>query len=503
VTIVVDADFGPMGANILGGAGPVSFRRNFTNAPQTNTWYPIATANKLAGYDLEPGTADIEATFSSSYSNWDFGTDNTTDPLKISFASVVLHELGHGLGFLGSMRIDDGSGITECRGTSGEGCFGYSGSPMIYDRFTENGAGTALISYTNNSTNLAAQLTSNDLFFDSPGGNFANGDSRVPIYAPATWNPGSSYSHLAESFNPTSHALMTYSISWGETIHHPGSVTLCMFMEMGWTVSETCSSSPDTAISGLSAENDGPTIFGSATQLGADVTSGSNVTYDWDFGDGTSGSGQSVSHQYAAPGPYTAEVTATNSVNQGTATTSVLVQVAIGGLIASNDGPTPLGTSTQLSASVSSGSEVSYIWDFGDSTGGSGASASHTYSVPGVYVAEVIASNLVSQSTVTTEIQVQEEITGLSATDDGPTLLGMPTQFSASIASGSSVSYAWDFGDGEVGSGADVSRVYGSPGNYTVELTASNLVSQEKISMQVIVVEEYSWIYLPLQVKSP
>jgi PKD repeat protein len=273
-----------------------------------------------------------------------------------------------------------------------------------------------------------------------------------------------------------------------------------MFEEMGWTVSATCG---DTAISGLSAENDGPTIFGSATQLSADVTSGNNVTYTWDFGDGTSGSGQSVSHQYAAPGPYTAEVTATNSVNQETATTSVLVQVAIGGLIASNDGPTPLGAPTQLSASVSSGSEVSYIWDFGDSTIGSGASASHTYSVPGVYVAEVTASNLVSQSTVTTEIQVQEEITGLSATDDGPTLLGMPTQFSTSIASGSSVSYAWDFGDGEVGSGADVSHVYGSPGNYTVELAASNLVSQEKISMQVIVVEQYSWIYFPLQVKSP
>ncbi|MGB7095225.1 MAG: hypothetical protein WBD62_11335, partial [Anaerolineales bacterium] len=40
VPIVVDAEFAPMGENILGGAGPTSIRRNFTNAPQANTWYP-------------------------------------------------------------------------------------------------------------------------------------------------------------------------------------------------------------------------------------------------------------------------------------------------------------------------------------------------------------------------------------------------------------------------------------------------------------------------------
>ena len=142
---------------------------------------------------------------------------------------------------------------------------------------------------------------------------------------------------------------MTYSIAYGETIHHPGSVTLCMFEEMGWTVSETCSSSTDTPISGLSASNDGPTLLGTATQLNANITGGSNVIYEWDFGDSSSGSGISVSHQYAAPGSYTAQVTATNSVSQGTATTSLQVEIAISGLSASNDGPTLLGTATQLS----------------------------------------------------------------------------------------------------------------------------------------------------------
>ena len=409
VTIVVDADFDPLGENILGGAGPISIRRNFANAPQASTWYPIATANQLAGFDIESGIADIQATFSSTYTDWDFGTGSSTPGDKISFTSVVLHELGHGLGFLGSMRVDDGSGIDECRGTSGEGCYGYFGSPMIYDRFAENGSGTALISFSNNTPSLTTQLTSNNLFFDSPGGNFANSGVRVPIYAPSTWNQGSSYSHLAESFNSSGHALMTYSISRGETIHNPGAVTLCMFEEMGWTVSEICSGSPDTPISGLAAENDGPTIFGTATQLDANIAGGSNVSYAWNFGDSKSGSGKSVSHQYAAPGSYTAEVTATNSVNQATATTSVQVEVAISGLNADNDGPTLLGTATQLRASITTGSNGIFEWDFGDGEGDSGAAVSHQYASPGIFTVELSATNLVSQETATTVVYVIEQ----------------------------------------------------------------------------------------------
>ena len=59
VPIVVDAKFEAMDPGVLGGAGPTRIWRNFTNSPQTNTWYPVATANKLANSDLNPGLADI------------------------------------------------------------------------------------------------------------------------------------------------------------------------------------------------------------------------------------------------------------------------------------------------------------------------------------------------------------------------------------------------------------------------------------------------------------
>jgi PKD repeat protein len=405
VPIVVDAQFDDLGPGVLGGAGP-RIVRNFVNAPQSGIWYPVATANSLANSDLDPGIADIQATFSSTYPDWHFGTGSSTPIDKISFVSVVLHELGHGLGFLGSMRVDDGVGDPECTGPPGRGCYGYYGDPMIYDLFTENGSGTSLLTFPNNSTTLANELTSNNIYFDSSGGNFANGGSRVPLYAPSSWNGGSSYSHLAESFNSTNHSLMTYSISRGETIHNPGSVTLCMFNEMGWTVAESCGS---TAISGLTADNDGPTTLGSTTQLTAIISSGSNVTYEWDFGDSNSANGAVVSHQYASPGIYTAEVTATNSVNSDTATTTVYVDEIITGLVTTNNGPTTLGSATQLTATISSGSYVTHEWDFGDGDSAIGPVVSHQYAAPGTYPAEVTATNLVSQARATTIVIVIDE----------------------------------------------------------------------------------------------
>jgi hypothetical protein len=406
VPIEIDAEFSVLGTGVLGAAGPTYISRNFPNAPQSNTWYPIATANKLSGEDNAPSSAEIQATFNSSYANWYFGTGNTTPADKINFSTVVLHELGHGLGFLGSMNVDNGSGDAECSGVAGVGCYGSVGDPLIYDRFTENGAGTALLDFANNSTALGSQLTGGSLFFNSPGANFANGGSRVPLYAPSPWQPGSSYSHLAQGYDSTPNALMTFSVSRGETILNPGLVALCMFEDMGWTVNESCNTA---AISGLTAVNDGPATVGVPVQLSATISSGSNVSYEWDFGDGNRGSGAVVSHQYAAPGVYTAEVTASNPASQETAATTVTVnEPPISGLTAANDGPKIVGLATLLTASVSSGSNVSYEWDFGDGNSGSGAAVSHQYAVPGVYTAQVTATNPVSQETAATTVTVNE-----------------------------------------------------------------------------------------------
>src|SRR5262249_10841447 len=129
VTIRVDAHWTPLGPGILGSAGPADYKHDFEGAPKTKTWYPIALANRIAKKDLTPGGPHIEANFSSVFSNWYFGTDNSPPDDEYDLMSVILHELGHGLGFIGSMSV----------AANGMGSWGLGTPfPLIFDQFAQN-----------------------------------------------------------------------------------------------------------------------------------------------------------------------------------------------------------------------------------------------------------------------------------------------------------------------------------------------------------------------------
>jgi hypothetical protein len=93
----------------------------------------------------------------------------------------------------------------------------------------------------------------------------------------------------------------------------------------GQSTAVTVSVTAETAVGGLTATNDGPTTLGEETAFSASVTEGTNVTYDWEFGDGGSGEGNDVAHTYTTTGTFTATVTASNAVNTVTATTVAVV----------------------------------------------------------------------------------------------------------------------------------------------------------------------------------
>lgn len=229
VPITVDAYFSTeLETGILGGAAANSYYAGFPSAPRSQTFYPAALANKLAGVDLEPTRLDITAVFNARYTNWYFGTDGRTPADQFDFVTVVLHELAHGLGFAGSVRLRNG--VIS---------YGLNAAdwPAIYDRFTQNGAGQPILSFPNRSPALAAQVTGNNLFFSAPATNAANGGGPAKLFAPNPWQEGSSYSHLDEATysrgNPN--ALMSPSLGRGEAIHNPGPVALAMLADMGWT----------------------------------------------------------------------------------------------------------------------------------------------------------------------------------------------------------------------------------------------------------------------------
>jgi PKD repeat protein len=182
---------------------------------------------------------------------------------------------------------------------------------------------------------------------------------------------------------------------------------------------------PEEAITGLTTTTNSPTPLDSVTTFRATVTAGSNVSYAWNFGDGTMGNGRIVTHTYKAAGNYTTTVTATNSLGSATDTTVAnIFIVPIAGLTASNDSPTRVDSVTTLTATVTTGSRVNYIWNFGDGTPiDSGAVVKHTYRAAGNYMAIVTATNAVTTLTDTTIVAV---IPTTAVEESEP---GIPTSF--------------------------------------------------------------------------
>jgi hypothetical protein len=148
-----------------------------------------------------------------------------------------------------------------------------------------------------------------------------------------------------------------------------------------------------------------------------------------------------ITHVYAAVSTYTAVVTASNATNSLTATTVVTItDVPIEALTAVNDSPTSLGSATTLTASLASGSNVTYTWSLGDGFIGSGAVIAHVYAAVGTYTAVVTASNATNSLTATTVVTITDvPIAGLTAVNYRPTSLGSATTLTASVTRGTKV----------------------------------------------------------------
>lgn len=136
VTIVVDASSDTFscedGGTSLAVAGTTFVYQNFLNAGFLNTWYHSALADALSGSDRNPGQPDIRTSFNISidedpscagFGGWYYGYDFNNQG-QIDFLAVMLHEIGHGLGFSDFMNANTGAL--------------FNGRPGIYGRFVRD-----------------------------------------------------------------------------------------------------------------------------------------------------------------------------------------------------------------------------------------------------------------------------------------------------------------------------------------------------------------------------
>lgn len=154
------------------------------------------------------------------------------------------------------------------------------------------------------------------------------------------------------------------------------------------------------------------------------------VAYVWDFGDGTVGTGSLVDHTYTKGGSYTAKLTVTNKAGlQGS--TTVIVNVVgtpnalptVAATATPTSGNAPLIVVFRATATDSDGQVVSYSWNFGDGSTGTGPTVEHIYLVPGTYAAVLtVTDNSGGQNYASQTILVGGTAPTAAATDP-PNLL--------------------------------------------------------------------------------
>ncbi|TMC83224.1 MAG: PKD domain-containing protein, partial [Chloroflexi bacterium] len=184
--------------------------------------------------------------------------------------------------------------------------------------------------------------------------------------------------------------LRTVESAWGLstlTANDGGaSVMSDVFGTSGVALSASANASPTSGVAPLTVGFTGSASGGTAP-----------YTYSWNFGDGSTVSGQNPSHAYSSGGTFTAKLTVTDGASH-TATanapavtvTTVPLTVTAGGNPLAGDAPRPVVFSSSVSGGVA---PYSYGWVFGDGSSGTGAAPSHTYSAAGTYTATLTVTD--------------------------------------------------------------------------------------------------------------
>lgn len=237
--------------NSLGAAGPSSFVVH-PELPRPAMRYPVALANELLDRDFAPrptcdASRDGEVLLylnstAGGGALWHFGTD-APEGSQVDLASVVAHELAHGLGFTGSAELGR-SGVLAWPDDGG--------APFVYD----SGVSTCLHRTDDcGSTDLEPlpvgsldPLLGDDLWYAADG-------TSLQLHAPSSWDVGSSFSHLDEAAYPAASgiSLMTPYFELGEQHASIDGATLAVLQHIGWSAATAPATTSMVAIEPLDA----------------------------------------------------------------------------------------------------------------------------------------------------------------------------------------------------------------------------------------------------------
>jgi PKD repeat protein len=208
--------------------------------------------------------------------------------------------------------------------------------------------------------------------------------------------------------------------------------------------------------------------------------------YYWDFGNGNTASGQTVTYQYNANGAYSVCLTVYDSITSCTDTycDSVLVSGLSGGSSSNCDASFDAIADSISCNTIYYGAHNSnysnYYWDFGDGTSGNNVWGTHTYAQDGTYAVGLVvidtdsSGNVLCGDTLYQTVVINCNGGGSSATCDASFDAIADSVSCNAIYYGAHNSnysnYYWDFGDGTTSNSVWGVHTYAQDGTYTVGL---------------------------------
>jgi PKD repeat protein len=229
-----------------------------------------------------------------------------------------------------------------------------------------------------------------------------------------------------------------------------------------------------------------PVVFdASASTPGANAQISS---FAWAFGDGGSGTGQTITHVFTAPGTFNVTLTITNTAGlAGSITNPVVVSAGVGPTADFAFSPSsPVAQQTvvfdaSLAKPGAGHTIASYSWIFGDGATGSGQTTSHAYTVAGTFnVTLTVTDEAGQKASVSKGVPVAAGapalVAAFSFSPTNPTISKSTSTvfFDATPSSPGVVTWTWDFGDGSAGFVQKPSHTYTKDATYVVRLTVTD-----------------------------
>jgi autotransporter-associated beta strand protein len=210
--VVIHLFWNNLGSSILGSTSNLTTSEGGTTYSNTElVWREGENLSSSSSYDARISL--------STGVTWNTGTE-TPASSEIDLRSVITHELGHTLGFFSTYNY-------------GTDRFSSSGL-STWDKLLVDGSGNKPLAGGTGTPGNFNQLDNPVYFTGSNAVAYYGGN--VPVYAPSTYESGSSLSHLDETLLPD--ALMSPQIGAGESIRSATDLEWAIMKDLGWSVTD-------------------------------------------------------------------------------------------------------------------------------------------------------------------------------------------------------------------------------------------------------------------------